>query len=126
MKKTTHQQEEKPSTVRQLAAAMAALGQYTGENTDAEHKAEAARLGGMKAYQMRLANALLGIAEVDAMRADSSSVSAEHINVAHRQALISAGVEDDPGKLLNFLRWRTLRVEGPLETIRFLVLFLPL
>jgi hypothetical protein len=109
--------KDKPSTVKQLAAAMVALGQYTGENTDTEHVAEAAHLGGMKAYQMRLANALLGIVEVDAMLSETLGVSAEQVQVAHQQALISAGVEGHPGKLLNFLRWRTLRVGGPLREI---------
>jgi hypothetical protein len=46
MKKARELQSEKPSTVKQLATAMAALGKYTGENTDAEHAAEAKRLGG--------------------------------------------------------------------------------
>jgi hypothetical protein len=36
---------------------------------------------------------------------------------AHRQALVSAGVADDPNKLLSFLRWRTLRVAGQLRII---------
>jgi hypothetical protein len=114
---------DKPFTVKQLAAAMIALGHYEGKNTDAEHEAEAKRLGGMKAYQMRLANALLGLAETDAMIADSQGVLAEQMDAAHRQALTSAGVEDDPGKLLNFLRWRTLRPKdhgGRLRRIRTL------
>ncbi len=117
MKKATDRQSNTPSTVQQLAAAMAALGAYTGENSDAEHAAEAKRLGGADAYRMRLANALLGIAEGEAMLADSMGVPAEQLGAAHRQALISAGAEDDPGKLLRFLRWRTLRVEGPLREI---------
>jgi hypothetical protein len=117
MKNIKGQQEDKPFTARQLADAMAALGKYTGENTDAEHTAETARLGGMKTYRMHLSNALLGIVEVDAMLADSSGVSVEQMEMAYRQALISAGVEGHSGKLLNFLRWRTLRVEGPLREI---------
>jgi Family of unknown function (DUF6245) len=36
---------------------------------------------------------------------------------AHRQARVSAGAEETPGKLLGFLRWQTLRVEGPLREI---------
>lgn len=117
MKKTKGRDEDPPSTVKQLAAAMMALGKYSGENSDAEHAAEAKRLGGMDAYRMRLANALLGIVEIDAMFADGAGVSAEQMGAAHRQALISAGAEDDPGKLLQFLRWRTLRVGGPLREI---------
>ena len=109
--------DDTPSTAKQLTAAMAALGKYAGDNSDAEHAAEAARLGGMNAYQMSLANALLGIAEIDAMLADGSGVTVEQMHMAHQQALISAGVEDDPGKLLHFLQWRALRVAGPLRVI---------
>lgn len=109
--------EDTPSTVQQLAAAMAALGKYAGENSDTEHSIEAEHLGGMQAYRMSLANALLGIVEIDAMLADGSGVSGEQMDAAHRQALVSAGVEDDPGKLLHFLQWRTLRVAGPLRVI---------
>ena len=117
MKKIKDRQDDKPSTVAQLAAAMAALGLYTGENTDAEHATEAKHLGGQEAYRMLLANALLGSVEADAMLADSSGASVEQMEAAYRQALISAGVEGHPGKLLRFLRWRTLRVEGPLQEI---------
>ena len=46
---------------------MAALGAYTGDNTPAEHTAEAARLGGTDAYRARLVNALLGVATVMCM-----------------------------------------------------------
>jgi len=117
MKSSDNQQDDQPSTIAQLAAAMAALGKYTGENSIEEHSAEAERLGGMKVYQMFLANALMGFVEGDALLADSEGVTAEQMLAAHRQALISAGVEDDPGKLLRFLRWHTLRVAGPLQEI---------
>lgn len=39
------------------------------------------------------------------------------MQAAHQQALKSSGLEDAPGKLLQFLRWKTLRVEGPLREI---------
>jgi hypothetical protein len=117
MKKAKEQQSEKPSTVKQLATAMAALGKYTGDNSDAEHAAEAERLGGIDAYRLRLVNALLGIVEAEAILADSAGVLAHDVLNTHWQALMAAGVEDDPDKLLRFLRWRTLRVEGPLRKI---------
>lgn len=117
MKKTNGRQEDKPSTVTQLAAALIALGKYSGENSEAEHAAEAKRLGSKDAYQMLLANALMGTVEIDAMFADSAGVSMEQMQAAHHQALASAGVEGDPGKLLHFLQWRTLRVAGPLREI---------
>lgn len=66
---------------------------------------------------MMLANALLGILETDAVLADNSGVTTEQMLSAHRQALVSAGVADDPNKLMSFLRWRTLRVEGQLRII---------
>lgn len=115
MKKRKERRDETPSTVKQLTDAMMALGKYTGENSDAEHTAEAQRMGGMDVYRMFLANALLGLVETDAMFADSAGISAQQMQAAHQQALISAGAGDDPGKLLQFLRWRTLRIEGPLR-----------
>jgi hypothetical protein len=117
MKKDQGKQDDKPSTIQQIVAAMIALDKYSGENSAEEHSAEAERLGGMKVYQMFLANALLGIVETDAMFADSAGVSAEQMQAAHQQALKVAGAGGDPGKLLQFLRWRTLRVEGPLREI---------
>lgn len=108
-------QSDEPSTIEQIVAAMVALGKYSGQNTDQEHTKEAKRLGGTNAYQARLTNALLGIVEVDAMLADGSGLSEGQMQAAHRQSLQSAGVEDQPGKLLNFLRWRALRVAGPLR-----------
>ena len=107
--------KEDPSTVIQLASAMQALGLYSGQNTKEEHQAEAARLGGDKYYHMRLVNALLGAVETEALHADSSGVTVEQMGAAHDQALQTAGAKDTPGKLLSFLRWRTLRVSGPLR-----------
>jgi len=109
--------DDNPFTVEQIVAAMAALGMYRGEQTELEHAREAKRLGGMNTYQARLANALLGVVEVDAMLADGSGLSESHMQAAHQQALQSAGVAEQPGKLLSFLRWRTLRVGGPLRVI---------
>lgn len=114
---TQHHSDEDPFSVQQLAAAMTALGMYHGENSDLEHAKEAKRLGGKDAYQARLTNALLGIVEVDAMLADGSGLSEAAMQAAHRQALQSAGTDESPAKLLNFLRWRALRVGGPLREI---------
>jgi hypothetical protein len=116
-KKNNDQMYEKPFTALQLASAMMALGVYNGENSDIEHKAEAKRLGGMDLYQMFLANALLGHAEANAMLADSMGVSVEHMMESHRQSLVSSGCEEDSRKLLQFLRWRVLRVAGPIREI---------
>lgn len=111
MKKT----DEQPFAVEQLATAMQALGMYGGENNEAEHAAEVEHFGSMNAYTIVLANAFLGIVEGNALLMDGSGVTGEQMQAAHQQALKSAGVEDNPGKLLHFLRWKTLRVGGPLR-----------
>lgn len=117
MKKSNARPKETPSTVAQLAAAMHALGLYAGENTEAEQQAEAARLGSETYYHMMLVNALLGGVETEALHADASGVKAEQMDAAHQQALVTAGMADNPNKLLNSLRWRTLRIGGPLRKI---------
>lgn len=109
--------KEEPATVIQLAAAMQALGLYNGQNTAEEHQAEAAQVGGEAFYHMLLANALLGGVETEALHADSSGVTFDQMQAAHQQALQTAGAEDTPEKLMRFLRWRTLRVAGPLRQI---------
>jgi hypothetical protein len=94
---------------------MAALGMYAGENSESEHQAEAKRAGSETYYRMLLVNALFGIVSAEAMLADSEGVSHDQMQSAHRQARISAGVEEQMSKLLGFLRWQTLRVGGPLR-----------
>jgi hypothetical protein len=65
VKHTGEGQDDAPATAMQLAAALTALGRYSGGNSAAEHAAEAARVGGHDYYP-----ALLGIVEVEAMLAD--------------------------------------------------------
>ncbi len=109
--------KQEPSSVTQLAAAMRALGLYHGANTPAEHAAEARRLGGEDAYRVRLANALLGAAQAEALLADAIPLSPEARTTAYEQQLSTAGAADDPVKRIAFLRWQTLRVSGPLREI---------
>jgi hypothetical protein len=109
------QAKDTPSSVTQIAAAMAALGLYAGANTPAEHAAEARRLGGDAAYRLRLVNALLGAAQAEALLAESLPVSADDRLAAYEQQLATAGVADSPPKRIRFLRWQTLRVAGPLR-----------
>ena len=99
----------------QIAAAMAALGLYSGANTPAEHAAEARRLGGDAAYRLRRVNALLGAAQAAALVAESLPVSTDTRLAAYEQQLTTAGVADSPTRRLRFLRWQTLRVAGPLR-----------
>jgi Family of unknown function (DUF6245) len=114
-KHTAHESGDTPATVTQLAAALAALGHYAGTNSDAEHAQEAARVGGASFYHLLLANALLGHVEGEAVRADGMGVSADQMRAAHRQALAVVGAIDEPIQRLRFLRWRALRVAGPLR-----------
>ncbi len=109
--------KDTPSSVTQLAEAMRALGLYSGANTPAEHAAEALRLGGEDAYRVRLANALLGAAQTEALLADAIPLSAEARTAAYEQQLSTAGAADDPVKRIAFLRWQTLRVSSPLREI---------
>lgn len=108
---------EEPATVEQLAAAMDALGLYTGSNDPGEHAGEALRLGGADAYRMRLVNALLGAVQTEAILAETIEVDGERRAAAYRQQLVTAGVEDDPDKLMEFLRWQVLRATTPLREI---------
>jgi len=113
-----HRVKMTPATLKELAAAMQALGAYDGSNTDAEHEEQAKKLGsGTAYYRLRLANSLLGIVETEAMLSEGASPSTEHMLHAHQQALQAAGAMDSKEKLLGFLRWRTLRIAGPLRQI---------
>ena len=103
------------ATVAQLAAALAALGQYEGTNSDTEHAREAARLGGEGYYRALLVNALLGHAEGEALHVDGAGIPADQVRAAQRQALAALGALDDPAQLLGVLRWRALRIAGPLR-----------
>jgi hypothetical protein len=82
---------QEPATVTQRAAAMSALGLYGGANTPAEHTAEASRLGGQDTYRVRLANALLGAVQAEAVLADAITIGPEARAAACEQQLITAG-----------------------------------
>ncbi len=87
--------KQEPASVAQLAAAL--------------------RLGEEDAYRVRLANALLGAAQIEALLADAIPLSPEPRTAAYEQQLSTAGAADDPAKRIAFLRWRTLRISGPLR-----------
>lgn len=106
---------EEPATVEQVAAAMDALGFYVGPNDPGEHAA--LRLGRADAYRMRLVNALLGAVQTEALLAETIEVDGERRAAAYRQQLVIAGVEEDPDKLMEFLRWQVLRATTPLREI---------
>jgi hypothetical protein len=61
--------KDEPATAGQLAGALAALGLYSAANTAAEHAEESGRLGGARAYRVRLVNTLLGAVQIEAMMA---------------------------------------------------------
>ena len=108
---------EEPATFEQLAGAMNVLGFYTGRNAPDAHEDEARRVGGVDAYRMRLVNALLGAVQIEAILAETIGVADDQRAAAYRQQLITAGVEEDPDKLMEFLRWQVLRATGPLREI---------
>uniref|UniRef100_UPI003F491E8A DUF6245 family protein n=1 Tax=Sphaerisporangium sp. CA-236357 TaxID=3240030 RepID=UPI003F491E8A len=112
-----HPPSDQPATAEQLGAALAALGLYDGTGTTAEHAAEAARHGGEGPYRVRLANALLGAVQIEAMLAETVAAGEQDLAAAHHEQLATAGVADDPEKLVGFLRWQALRVSGPLRLI---------
>jgi hypothetical protein len=105
---------EAPATVEQIAAAMAALGLYDGENTPEEHAAEAARLGGEDAYRVRMVNALLGVVQAEAAMADVVRIDPDAHVAAWEEQLKAAGAGlDDPERRVEFLRWQVLRAGTP-------------
>lgn len=110
---------ETPSTVEALAAALAALGMYSGANTPAEHAEEAARLGGPQAYRLRLANALLGAAQTEAVLADTAATDLDDRTrrAAWEQQLVTAGAGEDQVKRIGLIQWQVLRAATPLREI---------
>lgn len=114
---------DEAASVDQLAGALAALGMYGGDNTTAEHAAEADRLGADR-YRMHLANSLLGAVQAEAMLCEGlADGDAAALSSAHREQLRTGGAMDpgsddpNPEKLSGFLRWQALRVAGPLREI---------
>ncbi|WP_244894079.1 TIGR02452 family protein [Planobispora rosea] len=61
---------------------------------------------------MRLANALLGAVQMEAMLAENARSSPQSLAFAHHEQLATAGAADDPEKLVGFLRWQALRAPG--------------
>jgi hypothetical protein len=63
----------------------------------------------------------LGHVEGEALLADGMGegmdAPADQVRAAHREALAAIGMRDDPAQLLGFLRWRAVRVAGPLREI---------
>lgn len=105
-----------PVTVEQIAAAMAALGLYDGENAPEEHAEEAARLGGPDAYRVRMVNALLGVVQSEAAVADAVKLGDDARHAAWEEQLKAAGAGlDDPGRRVEFVRWQVLRAGTPLR-----------
>jgi hypothetical protein len=108
---------EAPATVEQVAAAMAALGLYSGENTPAEHAEEAARLGGADAYWVRMVNALLGVVQAEVVKAEGTAElddDARHVAWEEQLKAAGAGLED-PARRVEFIRWQVLRAGTPLR-----------
>jgi hypothetical protein len=107
---------EAPATAGQVAAALAALGLYSGENTPEEHAGRAARLGGADAYRVRMVNALLGVVQAEAVMADAVPLDEDARHAAWEEQLTAAGTGlDDPVRRVEFIRWQVLRAGTPLR-----------
>ncbi|MGP2436324.1 DUF6245 family protein [Streptomyces sp. JW3] len=106
-----------PATVEQIAAAMAVLGLYDGENTPEEHAEEAARLGGPDAYRVRMVNALLGVVQAEVVNTEGTAeLDSDARHVAWEEQLKAAGAGiDDPARRVEFIRWQVLRAGTPLR-----------
>jgi len=112
----TQRKEHTPASVTQVAAAMAALGAYTGNSTSAEHAAEAARLGGADAYRVPLVNALLGVVQAQAVLADAVPLDEQARDAAWEEHLRSARAgPDEVAARLELIRWQVLRSATPLR-----------
>lgn len=97
---------------------MAALGAYHGKNSKQEHAEEAARLGGPDVYRAKLANALLGVVQANALLTDGTSLDEVSQHAAWEQQLVAAGAGlDDPVKRIEFVRWQVLRAGTPVRLI---------
>lgn len=118
MSKQDKGRNETPATVEQVAAAMAALGLYDGENTTAEHVEEAARRGGADAYRVRMVNALLGGVQAEALMADTVELNDDARHAAWEERPTAAGsglLDDNPVARVEFIRWQVLRAATPLR-----------
>ncbi|MFE4263461.1 DUF6245 family protein [Streptomyces sp. NPDC056883] len=112
----SNQNEQTPATVEQIAAALTALGAYAGDNTPAEHKDEAARLGGPDVYRALLANSLLGVVQGQAILAEGVSLDHEQqLAVWEEQLRVAGAGVDHPAQRAEFLRWEALRIGTPLR-----------
>jgi hypothetical protein len=109
--------DETPATVEQVGAAMAAIGMYNGSNTAQEHAEEAERLGhGSDAYRVRIVNALLGVAQIEALLADTVELDDEAKHAAWEEQLVAAGAGvEHPVARVEFIRWQVLRAGTPLR-----------
>jgi hypothetical protein len=110
-------EEVTPAGVEELAAAMTALGAYSGANTPAEHAEEAARLGREDVYRALLVNALLGAVQGQAMLADGLRLDDDAQFAAWSQQYEAVGAGQDTSQLLAFVRWQVLRAATPIRQI---------
>ena len=110
--------EDRPSSAKQIATAMATLGIYAGANTPAEHAAEARRLGREATNRLHLVNVLLGAAQAEVLVTESLPVSTDDRLAAYEQQVATAWVADSPTRRLRATasprRWHHA---GPAATV---------
>jgi len=102
--------------VKQIAAAMAALGAYTGNNTSAEHAAEAARLGGADADPGAPGQRPAGGGAGPGGARRRVPLDEQARDAACEEHLRSAGAgPDEVAARLALIRWQVLRSAAPLR-----------
>jgi hypothetical protein len=106
---------EQPATIKQLSAAMMALGKYTGKNSDEEHAAQIKHLG-IHFYRLLLVYSLLGIVESETLQAANGDISREQLVAAERQMLTTLGTTS-PSGVMHILSWRVLRIGNMIQGI---------
>ena len=102
--------------MKQIAAAMAALGAYTGNNTSAEHAAEAARLGGADADPGAPGQRPAGGGAGPGGARRRVPLDEQARDAACEEHLRSAGAgPDEVAARLELIRWQVLRSATPLR-----------
>ncbi|MFJ8039149.1 DUF6245 family protein [Kitasatospora sp. NPDC096147] len=104
-----------PVTVEQIAAALAALDYYDGENTPQAHARYAAGYPDPEAYRAALLNALLGSVQAEAMLTDMTDLPDQDRERSWMQQISSAGAAEDDLRQITFVTWQLWRASFPLS-----------
>ncbi|MFF2143634.1 DUF6245 family protein [Kitasatospora sp. NPDC058190] len=109
--------EYTPVTVEQIGAALTALG-FLGDLTAAEHAEYAAQFSDPGIARVRLVNALLGLAQREAMLADVIELDDENRFAALGEQLKAVdGWDNDLAVRMAFIGWQVYRASIPLQLV---------